>query len=328
MSELILDPTIIHAGQLSCWPIQERGRPALPACFDLALGSGLLKLTHAAMPDWVMVSTEHIRIAMPDAVNITLLREALGTGGILRSALVDLRWAAISDRGILTACGEVKKTLHSLAEQPDGRGADHDDNEFDDPVMKPYDRWWYGVERNGKEASTDKPQVLAFPITHANRARERNPNLVIDELHELLADGLSPVMARIGVPAMSGTRPHLISMIDIRASELRKRMSAPSESWKPPPKATPCTAAMTGTGSWRQPHTACCGKLAWPCVRLVRSRFSPPGIPLPPFSFMAAKRPMSSPAQKARPSPDRTTARTPFSFESRSVAATRASNMA
>lgn len=203
MSELILDPTIIHAGPLSCWPIQERGRPAVPACFDMALGSGLLKLTHAAMPDWVMVSTEHIRIAMPDAVNITLLREALGTGGILRSALVDLRWAAISDRGILTACGEVKKTLQSLAEQPDGRGADHDDNELDDPVMKPYDRWWYGVEHNGKEASTDKPQVLAFPITHANRARERNPNLVIDELHELLADGLSPVMARIGVPKHS-----------------------------------------------------------------------------------------------------------------------------
>ena len=35
---------------------------------------------------------------------------------------------------------------------------------------------------------------------------------------------------------MSGTSPHLISMIDIRASGVRKRMSAPSASWKPPPK--------------------------------------------------------------------------------------------
>lgn len=203
MNELTLDPTILHAGPLNCWPIQEKGRSALPACIDLTLGSGLLKLTHAAMPDWVMVSTEHIRIAMPEAVNITLLREALGSGGILRSALVDLRWAAISDRGILTACGEVKKTLQSFAEQPDGRGADHDDKEFDDPVMQPYDRWWYGVERNGNEACPDKPQVLAFPITHVNRARERNPNLVIHDLYSLLADGLSPVMARIGVPKHS-----------------------------------------------------------------------------------------------------------------------------
>src|ERR1700731_3378576 len=60
-------------------------------------------------------------------------------------------------------------------------------------------------------------------------------------------------LARIGVPAMSGTRPHLISMIDIRASGVRKRMSAPSASWKPPPNATPWIAAITGTGSCRQP---------------------------------------------------------------------------
>lgn len=203
MNEITLDHTILQAGPLNCWPIQEKGRSALPACFDLSLRSGLLKLTHAAMPDWVMVSTEHICIAMPESVNITLLRAALGTGGILRSALVDLRWAAISDRGILTACGEVKKTLQSLAGQPDGRGVDRDDDELDDPVMQPYDRWRYGVEHNGNEASIDKPQVLAFPITHANRARERDPNLVIHELDDLLADGLSPVMAKLGVPRHS-----------------------------------------------------------------------------------------------------------------------------
>ena len=201
MNELTIDTTVLHAGPLNCWPIQEKGHSALPACFDLTLGSGLLTLTHAAMPDWVLVSTEHIRIAMPDAVNITLLRKALDTGGTLRSALIDLRWAAISDRGILTACGEVKKTLQSLAEQPDGSGVDRDDNEFDDPVTQPYDRWWYGIERNGNEASTD--QLLAFPVTHVNRARERNPGLVITELYDLLADGLSPVMAKIGVPKHS-----------------------------------------------------------------------------------------------------------------------------
>src|SRR6266404_4799063 len=85
---------------------------------------------------------------------------------------------------------------------------------------------------------------------------------------------------------------------------------------------------ITGTGSCRHPHTACCGKLAAPWVRLVRSRSSPPATPLPPFSFMAANRPISRPAQNARPSPDNTTARTPFSWASRPVAATSASNIA
>ena len=38
-------------------------------------------------------------------------------------------------------------------------------------------------------------------------------------------------------------------------------------------------AAITGTGSCRQPHTAACGKFANPWVRADRSRFSPPAIP-------------------------------------------------
>src|ERR1700732_1599488 len=82
-------------------------------------------------------------------------------------------------------------------------------------------------------------------------------------------------------------------------------------------------AAITGTGSCRHPQTAACGKLARPWVRKVRSRVSPPAIPLPPSSFIAAKRPMSRPAQNARPSPDNTTARNPLSPASRSEVATR-----
>lgn len=203
MSDLIPDQTIVQARLLDFWPIQAKGRAALPPCLDLLYGSGHLRLTYAQMEDWVLVTPELIRIAVPEIANMDLFRNRMGVGGALRKALVDLRCAAIADRGILTACGEVKKTLQSLAEQPDGRGADPVDNEFDDPVMQPYDRWWYGVERNGNETSIDKPQVLAFPITHVNRARERNPNLVIDELYDLLADGLSPVMARIGVPKHS-----------------------------------------------------------------------------------------------------------------------------
>ncbi len=130
-------------------------------------------------------------------------------------------------------------------------------------------------------------------------------------------------LARIGVPAISGTRPHLISMIDIRASGERNRMSAPSVSWKPPPKATPCTAAITGTGSSRQPHTAYCGSLTIPRVRSARLPRRPDPLP----AFMVSKRLVSRPAQKARPSPERTTARKPFSVFSRSQVDVMASNI-
>jgi hypothetical protein len=203
MNDLILDHKIIHAGPLDFWPIQEKGRGAVPACFDLLYGSGHLRLTHATMQDWVFVTPELIRITLPEVVNMTLFRKGMAIGGALRAALVDLRCAAIVDRGILSACGEVRHELQSLAEPPTSPGVDQEANEFDDPVMKPYDRWWYGIERNGNEAAPGDPQVVAIPIAHVNRARERNPNLAINELYHLMADGLSPVMAKIGVPRQS-----------------------------------------------------------------------------------------------------------------------------
>ena len=58
-------------------------------------------------------------------------------------------------------------------------------------------------------------------------------------------------------PAMSGMRPCLISMTDMRVSGATMRMSAPSAICRPPPKATPCTAAITGTGKVRQPQATC-----------------------------------------------------------------------
>ena len=55
------------------------------------------------------------------------------------------------------------------------------------------------------------------------------------------------------LPVMSGIRPHLISSTDIRASGATMRMSAPSAICRPPPKATPWMAAITGWG--RAVHT-------------------------------------------------------------------------
>ena len=90
--------------------------------------------------------------------------------------------------------------MQSLAEPPKSGGVDEEANEFDDPVMQPYDRWWYAIEQYGNKSAPGEVRVLAIPIVHVNRARERNPNLAINELYHLLADGLSPVMAEIGVP--------------------------------------------------------------------------------------------------------------------------------
>lgn len=200
MNNLILDRTIVYAGPIDFWPIQQKGDHSYPACFDLHFESGLLALTHAAMSDWVLVTPTLIRIAVPGLVNMDQFHEGLALGGTLRNALVELRCAAIIDRGILTACGEVKDQLQSLSEEPDSScGVEEEDNEFDDPVLKPYDRWFYGVDRNANDADT-RPQVLGFPALHVNSARERDPNLVIYSLDDLLEEGLYPITAKIGVP--------------------------------------------------------------------------------------------------------------------------------
>ncbi len=204
MNTLTIDPTILHATAFDLWPIQQKGCPSLPACFELAYGSGLLKLIYTAMPDWLTVTPEHIRIALPEAMNMTLLRKELAVGGALRSALLNLRCAAIVDRGILAECVKVRESLQRFAEQhPVRRGLKEENDDFDDPVMKPYDRWWYAIERNGNETVFGKPQVLAIPTSHVNRAKEHNPNLAIIEVYDLLADDLSPVMAKIGIPKSS-----------------------------------------------------------------------------------------------------------------------------
>ena len=117
---------------------------------------------------------------------------------------------------------------------------------------------------------------------------------------------------------MSGTNPQRISITAQRVSGWIIRISAPDMMFRPPPNATPCTAAITGTGSVRQPQAACCGILVSPCVRAIRSI----GLSL------LAKLDRSNPAQKALPSPDTTTTRKLSCFESESMASQIASNMA
>ncbi len=126
------------------------------------------------------------------------------------------------------------------------------------------------------------------------------------------------------MPATSGTRPQRISMIAIRVSGWTMRMSAAAMIWLPAPNATPCTAAITGTGISRQPHAAYWALLTMPFVRSARV---PPAL-LAPGSRSLLRLDRSSPAQKARPSPDSTTTRSPALALSSSIASANASHIA
>ena len=106
------------------------------------------------------------------------------------------------------------------------------------------------------------------------------------------------------MPPMSGTMPHFISITAICTSGPAMRMSAPNASWQPAPKTGPCSAAITGTGTRVQIIATSCHWFVVPSPWLRGTRAaagsSPIDLPNPP---------MSMPAQKARPSPDSTTAR-------------------
>ncbi len=122
---------------------------------------------------------------------------------------------------------------------------------------------------------------------------------------------------------ISGLMPQRISRMDMRTSGATKRMSQPAASWIPAPKATPCTAAMTGTGSSRQPHTAC-----W-ALWVMRSFSISPMLlvllsPPPAIDWNPEK---SRPAHQAGPLPDSTTARNPSVFASSSAVSISALNI-
>src|ERR671912_290213 len=83
---------------------------------------------------------------------------------------------------------------------------------------------------------------------------------------------------------------------------------------------------MTGAGTSDQQWHACCARWVMrPSVAAIRP--SRPDSPPPAPPAMAMNPEKSSPAEKARPSPDKTTARTEVSSASRAPASTRATNM-
>ncbi|WP_371422310.1 hypothetical protein [Tardiphaga sp.] len=129
MNDLTLDSTILQARPLDFWPLQAKGHEAFPACVVLFLGSGLLTLAHVSMSDWLLVTPKLIRIAAPNVVNIEHFQDSLAIGGALRNALIELRCAAIIDRGILAACSDVNNELQNLTyrkliQQPQHAGSD------------------------------------------------------------------------------------------------------------------------------------------------------------------------------------------------------------
>src|SRR5699024_2797423 len=111
--------------------------------------------------------------------------------------------------------------------------------------------------------------------------------------------------------------PHLSSISDSLASGAATRMSAPRVICIPPPSAAPRIAAMTGTSTSDQMWTAFCASAR------AEPRRGPSSTA--PSSAMRESSVKSSPALKARPRPDRTTALTSAASWSARPASTRSS---
>lgn len=199
MKELILDHTILRAAPIDLWPIQQKGHDAIPASFDLLFESGLLQLGHTPVRDWALLTPQSVRIVVPTIIDIGELHKSLAAGGALRDAFVKLRCAAILDRGILTACSQVQSELGNLCKEMRKRWAYQAASDFEDPTLKPYDRWLYVVEKCDGATDTHNSRVLALPISHASRIKKSNPGVVIYSLNDLTEDALNPAMAELGV---------------------------------------------------------------------------------------------------------------------------------
>mmetsp|Transcript_31716 Transcript_31716/g.92143 ORF Transcript_31716/g.92143 Transcript_31716/m.92143 type:complete len:203 (-) Transcript_31716:48-656(-) len=118
-----------------------------------------------------------------------------------------------------------------------------------------------------------------------------------------LARSMLTSSRRSTLPDMSGTSPHLASITLRLASGWAKRKSAPRAICSPPPKQMPWTAAMTGTGRVRQRKATSWARFAILPWGRSSNREAFKGFDITDL--------ISSPAQKALPSPLRTTARTP-----------------
>jgi hypothetical protein len=64
------------------------------------------------------------------------------------------------------------------------------------------------------------------------------------------------------LPPMSGISPHLASMMLNRQVAVEKRKSHPRAICRPPPRHTPWTHAITGTGRVRHSQATLCAKFA------------------------------------------------------------------
>jgi len=140
MNDLAFDPSIVHAKLRDFWPIQRVGQIASPAYLELSFGSGLLKLTHISMTDWVLVTPDFARIIAPGLTNMIRFQLGLGLGGALRNAFVELRCAGIIDRGIFSACQNVRDELELLLDHPSCRPVHQGNDEASGSQLTHFDR--------------------------------------------------------------------------------------------------------------------------------------------------------------------------------------------
>jgi hypothetical protein len=83
-------------------------------CLDFYFISGLLELVHVPMVEAYVIFPEHARFDMRGPFDPDILRRDLAVGGAVRNLLVELRRAALIDRGLLAACEACSTRLDIL----------------------------------------------------------------------------------------------------------------------------------------------------------------------------------------------------------------------
>eukprot|EP00965_Chrysotila_dentata_P005931 194695-Pleurochrysis_carterae.AAC.4 len=94
------------------------------------------------------------------------------------------------------------------------------------------------------------------PSFRASRASKTRPVMVSS-----IATSFGTSSGSVTLALMSGIRPHLASITENLQSCEETRRSAPRAIWKPPPRQTPCTDAMTGAGMSRHRYPTSCARL-------------------------------------------------------------------
>lgn len=114
MRDLVIHHSI-KDGLILCRSAVMMMHRAIP-CLDFYFESGLLEPVHVSIVDPYAIFPKHARFDVHGPFDPDILRRDLAVGGALGNLLVELRRAALIDRGLLAACEACSIRLESLIE--------------------------------------------------------------------------------------------------------------------------------------------------------------------------------------------------------------------